>query len=65
MERKNLDIRKALHVSGIPQWKLAEECNVSESQFSRLMRKELSVDEKGEIFSLIEKMKKEFKEVNE
>ncbi|MCR8867476.1 hypothetical protein [Peribacillus frigoritolerans] len=65
MERKNLDIRKALRVSGIPQWKLAEEYNVSESQFSRLMRKELSVDEKGEIFSLIEKMKKEFKEVNE
>lgn len=65
MERKNLEIRKALRVSGIPQWKLAEEYNVSESQFSRLMRKELSVDEKGEIFSLIEKMKKEFKEVNE
>lgn len=65
MERKNLDIRKTLRVSGIPQWKLAEEYNVSESQFSRLMRKELSVDEKGEIFSLIEKMKKEYKEVNE
>lgn len=65
MERKNLDIRKALRVSGIPQWKLAEEYNVSESQFSRLMRKELSVDEKGEIFSLIKKLKKEFKEVNE
>lgn len=65
MERKNLNIRKALRVSGIPQWKLAEEYNVSESQFSRLMRKELSVDEKGEIFSLIKKLKKEFKEVNE
>ena len=65
MERNNLDIRKALRVSGIPQWRLAEEYNVSESQFSRLMRKELSVDEKVKILSLIKKMKKEFNEVNE
>ncbi len=51
---KNHVIREALKASGMKQWELAEQLNVSEFTFSRKLRTELPEDEKQKILKLIE-----------
>lgn len=55
---KNHVIREALKASGMKQWELAEQLNVSEFTLSRKLRKEFSEDEKQKILKLIEDFQK-------
>lgn len=57
--KTNLDIRLALKNNGIAQWELAEKIGIAEATFSRKLRYELSKDEKNDLFTLIDTIKKE------
>lgn len=50
----NLEIRQALLKTGTKQWRIAEKLGISESSFSKLLRKELSEEKKREILNAIE-----------
>lgn len=56
---KNHEIREALKASGMKQWELAEQLNVSEFTFSRKLRTELPEDEKQKILTVIHGYKQE------
>lgn len=51
----NLDIREAIKKSGFKHWQVAELLNISEATFVRKLRKELSNNQKQEIFNLLKK----------
>lgn len=51
---ENLEIRQALLKTGAKQWRIAEKLGISESSFSKLLRKELSDEKKKEILDAIE-----------
>lgn len=51
---QNLEIRQAILESGVKQWQIAEKLGISESSFSKLLRKELSGEKKKEILGAIE-----------
>lgn len=57
IERKNLDIRKAVEESGLYLWQIADFLGMCDGTFSRKLRKELSIDEKQKIFHIIEEIK--------
>ena len=52
----NFEIRQALLITGIKQWKLAERLGVSESSLSKKLRKELTPNEKEYIVNEISKL---------
>lgn len=60
----NKDIRNAIKEAKLKQWQVADMYGLSEGNFSRMLRKELSRKKKEEIFTAIEKAKKEIKEAN-
>lgn len=53
----NLEIRRAIKKTGLFQWQVAERYGVSESQFSRMLRRELPDEEKRLILNIIEQLK--------
>jgi len=56
---KNNDIREAARQAGVNLWQIAYEFGVTDSHFSRRLRRELSRDEKSRIFDIIDKLKRE------
>ncbi|MDG0059157.1 hypothetical protein [Priestia sp. P5] len=60
----NKDVRNAIKEAKLKQWQVADIYGLSEGNFSRMLRKELPKKKKEEIFTAIEKAKKEIKEVN-
>ncbi|MEH6917499.1 hypothetical protein V7Y60_25815 [Priestia megaterium] len=60
----NKDVRNAIKEAKLKQWQVADIYGLSEGNFSRMLRKELSKEKKKELFTFIEKAKKEIKEVN-
>lgn len=50
----NIEIRMEMAKSGLKQWQVAERLGLSESGFSRLLRKELSDEEKQKIIKCIQ-----------
>ena len=59
MKMSNEDIRLYAKGCGVPFWRIAEEMGTSELTFTRLMRKELSKEQKSEIKKIINKVKGE------
>lgn len=59
MIKPNQDVRIELKSSGIKQWQIAEKLFMSEPNFSRKLRKELSEEEKKIILKIIQSMKGE------
>ncbi|MEG1008842.1 MAG: hypothetical protein RSF67_03335 [Clostridia bacterium] len=55
---KNSDVRKAIKDANLKYWQIAESLNINDGNFSRKLRKELSIDEKEMIYKLIEDLKK-------
>lgn len=53
MKFTNLDIRELLKKNKIYQWQVAQELGMQDSNFSKLMRQELSKDKKDEIIKII------------
>ena len=54
---KNLDIRKLAKEEGILLWEIAERLNLTDGNFSRKLRKEMSSDEKTKIKKIINELK--------
>lgn len=52
----NLDLRQKMMFAGVKQWKVAELLGISESMFSKMLRKELSENKKQEIKMIIDKL---------
>lgn len=60
---KNVDIRSAYMQAGIKQWQLAEALGISETHFSRKLRKELPQAEKEKILEIIDHLNQDKREV--
>lgn len=60
MKRNNQDVRKAIEDAGLKMYHVAKTYGLSDSNFSRLLRFELGLDEKGRVLAAIEQAKKEF-----
>lgn len=61
MKRNNQDIRKAIKDAGLNMYHVAYTYNLSDSNFSRLLRFELNLEEKKAILVAIEQAKEKFK----
>jgi predicted XRE-type DNA-binding protein len=59
--RVNEDIRKAIEEANLKYWQVAKKYNLSDGNFARLLRFELSKDKKDKIFKIIEELKQEEK----
>ncbi|MEH6985810.1 hypothetical protein [Priestia megaterium] len=55
----NKDVRHAIREAKLKQWQVADMYGLSEGNFSRMLRKELSSKKKEEIFRAIKKAKNE------
>jgi len=53
---KNLDIRQAAKEANVRLWQIAERIGVNDGNFSRKLRKELSVEEKAKIRAIISEL---------
>ncbi|WP_077319074.1 hypothetical protein [Virgibacillus proomii] len=58
---QNMDVRIAIIEAGLKFWQVADCYDLHEGNFSRLLRKELSGDEKKRIFEAIEQAKEKYK----
>lgn len=54
----NTDIKLAAAGAGVKLWQIAEALGIADCSLSRKLRKELSEDEKGKIFGVIEELAK-------
>lgn len=55
----NQDIRRTAAGSGVKLWQIADALGITDSSFSRKLRKELPQEEKEKIFSIIQKLSRE------
>lgn len=58
MTERNQDIREAVRQAGLYLWQVAEVYGINDSNFSRLLRKELDVETKARIYSIIAALSK-------
>lgn len=54
----NEDIRESLKINNIKYWQVANEYGITDGNFSRKLRKELSSEEKKKVFNIIDKLLK-------
>ena len=57
MTRANTDIRDMAAASNVLLWQIADRLKITDATFSRKLRKELSTEEKADIFAIIECLK--------
>lgn len=57
----NVAIRETAKNKGVKFWQIAEKLNLLDSNFSRLMRHELSPEKTAEILKIIDELAKEKK----
>ena len=50
---KNTDIREKAKASGLKLWQIADKLGITDGNFSRKLRKELSESEKARVFEII------------
>lgn len=53
---RNKDIRDYARVKDVRLWQIAEKLNLCDSNFSRLLRHELSEDKKAEVKAIIDEL---------
>lgn len=56
---KNNDIRQEAQKTNIKLWQIAEKLGITDSTFSKMLRKELSAEQKQKIFTIITTLKQE------
>lgn len=56
---KNNDIRNMALMHGVKLWQIAERLEITDSYFSRILRKELPSEKKEHIFKIINEIIKE------
>lgn len=55
----NDDVRRAAAAKGVRLWQIAEACGMADTSFSKLLRRELPLEKKQEIFAIIDKIAKQ------
>lgn len=58
----NFEIRSKAKAHSVKLWEIANELGITDSTFSRKLRKELPEEEKSRILSIIDKLSAEAKE---
>lgn len=53
---ENMKIRKAARVAGVPLWKVAERYGITDSSFSRKLRRELPGPEQEQLLKIIDEL---------
>ena len=51
---QNQDIRSSAKEKGVKLWQIAQRLNITDGNFSRRLRRELSQEEKAQVFEIIE-----------
>lgn len=59
--KKNLRIRNEIEKNNFKYWEIAERLNLSDGNFSRLLRRELTEEKQKEILKIIKKLKEKQK----
>jgi len=57
MVKANPDVRSAIKKAGLFQWQVADCFGLHDTNFSRLLRKELPPEKKERIFKIIEELR--------
>lgn len=57
MER-NSDVKLYAYENGIKLWMIAEKLGITDSTFSRRLRKDLSLEDKERIFKIVDDLKR-------
>lgn len=53
MVRANQDIRKAAQEKKVFLWQIADRCQISDTTFTKMLRRELPGEQKNQIMSII------------
>lgn len=56
---RNKDIKDYFKLKSVPMWRVAERLGIADSNFSRMLRYEISEDKKAEIFKIIDELAEE------
>ena len=56
---RNSDVREAAKLAGVYLWEIADRLSITDGNFSRKLRKELTQDEKMNVLSIIADLRKE------
>lgn len=59
MRQRNADIRNKAKQADVKLWEIGEKLGMSDSTFSRFLRKETDIDTKKRILSIIQELKKD------
>ena len=59
MKKNNQDIREKILKSHLKYWQIAEQLNINDGNFSRMLRKELPSEKKEHIYKIINEIAKE------
>ena len=59
MKKANEDIRKTAIKAGVKLWQVGERYGLNDGNYSRLLRKELDLEKKTQIFKIIEELRME------
>lgn len=59
MGEKNSDVRIGARNAGVYLWQIAERMGMYDTNFSKMLRRELSTEKKEQIFRIIEELRKE------
>lgn len=54
----NFDIREAIFYSGLRHWQIADQMQISEAHLSRMLRKELTPEQKTRVLQAIKALHK-------
>lgn len=63
MKKNNQDIREKILKSHLKYWQIAEQLNINDDNFSRMLRKELPKEAKEKINNIIETIRRKEKNV--
>ncbi len=58
----NIDVRRTAAGAGVKLWQIAEALGMADCSLSRKLRRELPVEEKEQIFKIIDRLAKEVEE---
>ena len=53
---KNADIRESATTHGVKLWQIAEALGITDGNFSRKLRKELSAEKKRQVMEIIDRL---------
>lgn len=56
----NLEVKQAIKQANVKKWQVASCLGIADTTFSRWLRFELGLDQKGAVLAAIEKAKEEF-----